>query len=251
MRKIDLPLLLDVLFYTVAAWFLCVGALRYFRAATWVTMLSSTLLALAVGGVSFAIIFSSHKKRSLSKAERERKEKLMLHLALERENGVKEALCAAFAADGKETKIEEDELIVGGEALVPLFTMQPLSADTVASVIRSFGETPFTLACNGLTPEAEKLLLSFGRKAMHGDEIYALFERTGTTPQRLICGEIPRPKLKAKLKRVFSKKNARPFFTGGILLLIMSLFTLFPLYYLIAGSVLLLSSVFIRVLGYA
>ena len=86
---------------------------------------------------------------------------------------------------------------------------------------------------------------------MRADEIFSLFERTGTTPERLICGEIPRPKLKARLRRVFSKKNARPFFTGGILLLFMSLFTFFPLYYLITGSILLLSSVFIRVLGYA
>lgn len=251
MRKIDLPLILDVLFYTVAAWFLSVGILRYFRAATWVAMLASTLIALAAGGVSFALIFHRHRRRSLTKAERERKEKLLLHLALEREKGVADALSAAFLADGKQVFSDGGALVVEGETVVPLFTMQPLSADAVANVIRTFGETPFVLACNALTPEAEKLLASFGRKAMRADEIFSLFERTGTTPERLICGEIPRPKLKARLRRVFSKKNARPFFTGGILLLFMSLFTFFPLYYLITGSILLLSSVFIRVLGYA
>lgn len=251
MRKFDLPLILDVLFYTVAAWFLSVGILRYFRTATWVAMLASTLIALAVSGVSFVLIYRSHRKKYLSKAERERREKLLLHLALERENGVKRALLAAYSADGKAATLEDDVLTADGEIVVPLFTMQPLSADAAANVIRAFGETPFTLACNALTPEAEKLLSSFGRKAVRGDEIFALFERTGTTPEKLICGEIPRPKLKAKIKRAFSKKNARPFFTGGILLLFMSLFTFFPLYYLISGSILLLSSVFIRVLGYA
>ncbi len=251
MKKLYPPLVFDVLFYTVAAWFLSVGILRYFRAATWVVMLASTLVALAVLGTSFAAIFHSHRKKLLTKAERERREKLLLHLALEREEGVKSSLAAAFEADGKRTERRDGLLFVEDEPVVPIFTMQPLSADVAAGVIRRLGDTPFTLACNALTAEAEKLLFSFGRKIMAGDEIFSLFERTGTTPEKLICGEIPRPKFKARMRRVFSKKNARPFFTGGILLLIMSLFAIFPLYYLITGSVLLLLSVFIRMLGYA
>ncbi len=251
MRKLYPPLIFDVLFYATAAWFLSVGILRYFRAATWVVFLSATLIALAVLGVSFVIILHGHRKRTLSRAEREKREKLLLHLALEKEENVKASLLRAYLADGKEAKTEDDLLIVEGEPLVPIFTMQPLSADTAASVLKSFGTSTFVLACNALTMEAEKLLSSFGRKAVTGDEIFSLFERTGTTPEKLICGEIPRPKFKARMRRVFSKKNARPFFTGGILLLIMSLFAIFPLYYLISGSILLLLSVFIRMLGYA
>ncbi len=251
MRKFDLPLFLDVAFYTAAAWFLGIGILRYFRVPLGISIAASTLIALAVGGVCFLLISMGHRKRSLSKAERERKEKLMLHLALERDERVRALLVKAFSADGKDAFEAEDSVMVGGEKLVPLFTMQPVSADAAAFLIRRYGEEAFTLACNELSPEAEKLLSSFGRKAMRGDEIFALFERTQATPERLILGEIPRPKIKAKLRRSFSKKNARPFFTGGILLLIMSLFTFFPLYYLISGSVLLLSSVLIRFLGYA
>ncbi len=251
MRKINLSMLLDVVFYTVAAWFLCVGLLRYLRAATWVTMLSSALLALSAGGAVFCLLSVKNKRKLLTKAERERKEKLLLHLALEREEKIKDALLSAFEADGKVARLADGGLTVDGETIIPLFTMQPLSADTVAGVLRTFGDEPFTLICNDLSPEAEKLLCSFGRKAVRGDEVFALFERTGKTPEKLICGGIPRLKLKEKARRAFSKKNARPFFTGGILLLIMSLFTLFPLYYLIAGSILLLASIVIRSFGFA
>lgn len=107
------------------------------------------------------------------------------------------------------------------------------------------------MVCNALTPEAEKLLLSFGRQAICADEIFALFERTQTTPSPLICGAIPRVTAKQKLRRSFSKKNARPFFVSGLLLLIMSLFTFFPIYYLVTGSILLVSAVCIRAFGYA
>lgn len=251
MKKIDLPLILDVAFYSVATWFLAVGILRYFRAATWVTLLASTLIALSAGGLSFAIIFRKHRRRVLGKAELERREKLMLHLALEKDERVRAALLEAFCADGREAHCDGDSLVLDGETVAPCFTMQPLSADAVATLLRKYGETPFLIACNALTPEAERLLVSFGRKALRGDDVFELFEKTGKTPEKLICGEIPRPKFKAKFRRVFSKKNARPFFTGGILLLVMSLFTFFPIYYLVSGSILLICAVCVRMLGYA
>ncbi len=249
MRK--LPILLDILFYSVSAWFLSAGILRYFRVPLWLSVLAATLLALAVGGVCALLLVSRGKKRYLSKAERERREKLMLHLALEREERTRKLFEKAFALDGKTAASDDDAVTADGEKFVPLFRLQPLSADAVAVLLRKFGDEPFTLACNALSPEAEKLLCSFGRKVFAADEVFALFERTKATPEKLICGEIPRPKGRAKLKRAFSKRNARPFFTGGILLLFMSLFTIFPLYYLVAGCILLASAVCVRILGYA
>ncbi|MBR7186814.1 MAG: hypothetical protein IKD43_04960 [Clostridia bacterium] len=251
MKKIDLPLILDVLFYTACAWFLSIGVLRYYRLPLALSVSVCSIIALAAGGAAFLLIYSKHRRRALTKAEQNRKEKLMLHLTLERPNRVLESLAAAYRADGKDAAMQEDAVLLEEKLLVPLFTMQPLSADAVATLLRRHGEQPFALACNALTPEAEKLLASFGRSAVRGDEIFALFERTKSVPEKLICGDIPRPKLKAKLIRTFSKKNARPFFVSGILLLIMSLITFFPLYYLISGSVLILCAICVRFLGYA
>lgn len=251
MRKLDFPLILDVLFYSVASWFLALGILRYYRVTTGVAIAVSTLIAIAAGGLAFLVIYSRHRKRALGKKEREERDALLLHLALERDERVRAALLSAYLADGKETHCEGYALSVDGAPLIPLFTMQAVSADEVAKLIREYGSKPFTIACNALSPEAEKLLRSFGKSAVCGDEIYALFTRTDTVPSPLICGEIPRKTVRTNLRRSFSKKNARPFFVSGLLLLIMSLFTFFPIYYLITGSVLLVSSVCIRAFGYA
>ena len=251
MRKLDLPLILDVLFYSVASWFLAIGLLRYYRVPTGVALAASTLIALAAGTTAFLVIYSKHRKRILGKKEQEQMDALLLHLALERNERVRASLLSAYLADGKEAHCEGDVLEVEGSLVIPLFTMQAVSADEIAKLIREYGSEPFTVVCNSLTPEAEKLLGSFGKTAVRGDEIYALFKRTDTTPSQLICGEIPRKTVRKKLRRSFSKKNARPFFVSGLLLLVMSLFTFFPLYYLITGSVLLVSSVCIRAFGYA
>ena len=127
--------------------------------------------------------------------------------------------------------------------------MEPVTADTVASLIRRYGEEPFTLLVNKLTAEAEKLLRSFGKRAVRGDEVYALFRRTDTFPAPMLLSNLPRPKWRVRFRAVFSKRSARPFFISGALLLIMSLFTFFPRYYLITGSVLLVLSVILRFFG--
>lgn len=251
MRKLDLPLILDVLFYSVASWFLALGLLRYYRVAIGVALAASTLIALAAATCAFLVIYSKHKKRVLGKKEQEQRDALLLHLALERSERVRAALLAAYLADEKDAHCEGDALAVDGTLVVPLFTMQAVSADEIAKLIRQYGSEPFTVVCNSLTPEAEKLLKSFGKSAVRGDEIYTLFTRTDTVPSPLICGEIPRKTVRGNLRRSFSKKNARPFFVSGLLLLIMSLFTFFPVYYLVTGSILLVSSVCIRAFGYA
>ncbi len=241
----------DALFYAVCAGLLTLGLLRYFRVPLAAAIPLAVGFFLATGCILTLIFYARRKKKLFTKREREEREALMLHLALEKEERVRAALLAAFLADGKSAHCSADGVDVDGKLVIPLFTMQPVSADDVARLLRAHGNAPFTLACNALTPEAEKLLLSFGRDTMCADEIYTLFTRTGTTPSPLICGEIPRKTARQKLRRTFAKENARPFFVSGALLLIMSLFTLFPTYYLITGGILLCSSALIRALGYA
>lgn len=251
MKKFNLPLVLDVLFYSVASWFLTLGLLRYFRLPTGICISVSLILALAVGGGVFLLLDGRHRKQALGKHEQEEREALMLHFTLEKDERVRAALLAAYLADGKDAHCEGDALQVDGVAVIPLFTMQPVSADAVARLIREYANAPFLLACNALTPEAESLLASFGKQSVSGTEIYTLLKRTDTLPSPMICGEIPRMTAKKRLRRAFSKKNARPFFVSGLMLLIMSLFTFFPVYYLVTGSILMISAVFIRAVGYA
>ncbi len=251
MKRFDFPLISDALFYSVASWFFLVGIMRYYRLPGAICFTIATLISLAIGTGVFLIAYTKRRRILTSKKEREEKNALMLHLALEKGERVRAALLAAYTADGKEVHLEGDALRVDDDALIPLFTMQPVSADAVAMLLREYGESPFTLLCNELTPEAETLLNTFGRKYEKGADVYALFQRTGATPEHLICGEIPRRTARMKLVRTFSKKNARPFFVSGLLLLIMSLFTFFPTYYLVTGSILLGCAVFVRAFGYA
>ncbi len=251
MKRFSLADILDVLFYTLSACFVAFGILRYFRLALWLCLLFSLLFAAATCVGSGLLLSGNRQKKVKSKREKEDRDALLLHLALEKEERVRAALLTALLADERHANLRGDVLEEDGKLLVPLFTMEPVSADTVARLLKQYGEDPFTLACKDVTAEAEKLLLRFEKGIMKGDEVYKLFAETGTIPNPLICGNIPRRTLKMNLRRSFSKKNARPFFVSGLLLLIMSLFTLFPLYYLISGCALLITAVVVRAVGFA
>ena len=251
MKKFSPALAADVLFYAVAAWFLTLGILRYFRADTWVCLTAATLVALAAGGTVFCLLFTKRSKRLLGKKEREERDALLLHLALEKDERVRALLLEALIKDGSDAHCEGDALSAGGEPLIPLYTMEPVSADAIAGLLKSFQTASFTVACNALTPDAEKLLASFGRKSMNGDETYALLSRTGCIPEKRICGDIPRRTAKTRLHAAFAKRNAHPFFVSGLLLLIMSLFVIYPVYYLVTGSVLMITAIIVRAVGYA
>ncbi|MDE6274863.1 MAG: hypothetical protein K2L87_07460, partial [Clostridiales bacterium] len=235
MKKLDFPLIADSLFYAVCTWFSALCVLRYFKVSLGISIACATLFALATGALVFLFTYGRHKKRNLTKREKEEKEALMLHLALERPERVRAALLKALVADEKDAHCEGDELALDGVRAVPMFTMQPVSADSIAAQLRE--GAPFVFLGNALTPEAQKLLSSFGCKAICGDEIYELFTRTETTPCPLICSQLPRRTVKDKFVRSFKKTNARPFFVSGLLLMLMSLFAFFPVYYLVSGSV--------------
>lgn len=249
MKKVDFPLLADTLFYSVCTWFFALAILRYYKIPLALSVLLSCLFAFAVGGLFFLFAYGRRRKVALGKKEKKEKEALMLHLALDKPENIRKLLLEAFVKDGAEAHCEGDALSVNDAYCVPFFTMQPVSADGVAHLIRE--RAPLSLLCNELTPEAERLLASFDYKATRGDEIYALLSRTDCMPEKLILGDLPRRTAKEKLHRAFSKSNARPFFLSGLALLGMSLFTFFPLYYLITGGILVLTAVAVRFFGYA
>ncbi len=244
------PVFSDTAFYSLCGWIFSLCLFRYLGLPPALAVSISALLAAAIGCGVFLLLWSRSRQKLFGKKEREKRDKLLLHLALERPERIRAALLAAYLADGKDAHCQGDALRVDEAEAVPIFTMQPVSADEIALLIKRYRETPFYILCNALSDEAEKLAADFSVPVVRGDEVYTLFARTDTMPAPLICGKIPRKTAKRTLRRIFSKKNARPFFVSGSLLLLMSLFAFFPYYYIVSGSILLLGAILIRTIGF-
>ena len=225
------PVIADTVFYAACAFLLGFCALRFWGVSAPLAALDCALLALAVGTGVFFLERHSRRKKYLSAKQREECDALLLHLSLSKE--------------GRKTECEGGSLCVDGKAAELLFCMEPGSADELARAIGRHGGN-FILYCNRLSDSAENLLKRFPVEAVRGEEVYGLLKRTDTIPAQLLGSVGAKKSHKEKLRAVLKKSSARPFFLSGTMLLIMSLFTLFPVYYLITGSVLLLLSVGLR-----
>lgn len=187
-------------------------------------------------------------QKYLSAKQREECDALLLHLSLSPPDQKAELLASALSKEGRKTEYEGGSLCVDGKAAELLFCMEPASADELARAIGRHGGN-FILYCNRLSDSAENLLKRFPVEAVRGEEVYGLLKRTDSIPKELLGSVGAKKSHKEKLRAVLKKSSARPFFLSGTMLLIMSLFTLFPVYYLITGSVLLLLSVALRLLA--
>mgnify|MGYP001851936639 FL=1 len=242
------PVIADTIFYAVCAFLLGFCVLRFWGVSAPLAALDCALLALAVGTGVFFLERHSRRKKYLSAKQRAECDALLMHLSLSPPEKKAELLASALSKEGRKTEREGSSLCVDGKAAELLFCMEPASADELARAIGRRGGD-FILYCNRLSDTAESLLKRFPVEAVRGEEVYDLLRRTDSIPKELLGSVGAKTSHREKLRAVFQKSSARPFFLSGAMLLIMSLFTLFPVYYLATGSVLLLLSVVLRLLA--
>lgn len=234
MKKIDFPLWSDTLFFFGCVWLAGLCVFRFYSFSVPAALILCSLTACAAATVFFLFFSKIRKKKFLSVCDREEKEMLALHLALSSEEKNRVLLAPLLAADEKNFLF---------------FTLQPLSADEIAKTIRKT-DGKFNVYCNELSPQAQELCERFPIKIIDGIKIYTALKEKNLLPERYLCGEKQRKNKRNKLRICFRSRNARSFFISGAALLALSLFSFFPVYYLISGGILLLAALFIRIFGY-
>ena len=125
-----------------------------------------------------------------------------------------------------------------------LFRLDKVTADELRAAMRAEGRRG---AMGGaFTPEAEKLAAAFGIELWRADAVCALVRAANRMPSPLLAP--PPPAKKRKTLRPPRSAWRGCALSGGALLLF-SLWAVFPLYYLIAGGLLLAVGVLIKIFG--
>jgi len=258
----------DVIFAFIAVFLPAVCLCRYYRLPLSVSVLLASLTGLASSVLIYLFLHRKREKLCLKKHDEEERDKLLLHLAL-----LEKAELANYFFDffkNREIKISPEtsrpplEFSLCENAGLPSvatqteeyyfsFTLCPTSADSLIPIFRQSPrqtQKQKILYCDRLTEEAQKLCSRFHIRTLTGNEVYLALKKEAFLPERYLGEEILPSAKKRKLRLWFAKSNSRRFLTGGTLILITSLITPFPLYYLIFGSALIASAVFVRIFGY-
>ena len=220
--------------------------------------LSVVLAALCgVCAAAFAALWMNRKyhKQKLTGEQRRQVELFTLHLALLSQREQAEFFAERISAlsdtqtvrllrwDGAYLLQTDDTLIY------PLFSVEPISANRVLPLLTHPTEQKCRLISSPLTADAQTFLVKFSLQTSSAEETYLRLKTANALPERYKSESMMQQKRKRRFALWLQKKNARPFFTGGALLLFSSLFSPFPYYYVIVGTLLTFTSVLVRTFG--
>lgn len=272
MKKFDLPLWSDTafLFFVLFLFLFCL--FRFYIGP------GAALAAAACTAAAAAVLFhffkrARRKKRHEGEREREEAGKLAFHMAMStaQENAALIAKClnAEHADDGddgetaregaeekgaEETARKEyasadgDRIQTRDGCAYVRFRFEKVTADELSPMIRAEGGHKTVLA-GGFTDEAQKLAAAFGLTLKGAEEVYELVKESGNMPEKMIEPPVKKSGFVQKLRFRIRRDAWRGYLFAGAFLLLFSLITVFPVYYIVSGSVLLTAAVLIRFFG--
>ena len=240
----------DILFafFLSSLFTLCV--FRYFKLSLPLALVLSVVCGMLAAGAVGAILQSKRKTLFLKKSDEREKERLLTHLSLLSDEEKTKYFQTAFSKLGASVKRSGALRLFSDDAFYFLrFHFAPVTADEVANAARWKTAKTKRLLCSEIEENAAALCKKLNIELWTGEKIYAALKENEALPAHYRGEENAQTKGRNKPWIRFPKRSAKAFSSGGALLLVSSLFTPFPYYYLVIGSLLLLSAVFIRIFG--
>ncbi|MBQ8322697.1 MAG: hypothetical protein IJX91_01890 [Clostridia bacterium] len=241
----------DILFtfFTAAVFTLCL--FRYLG----IDLVPALFLALICGALAAAAIgaWLTHKRRRffLKRSDEALKQKLLLHLSLLSDEK-KSALFYNVLRQREDVKRMGKLRLVGQENFYFLnFRFSPVTPDEVAAISRLKTQKQKILLCNEIEESALRLCARLNIQVRAGDDVFRLLRAENALPKTYLGEDVATKKSKFHLRACFAKSNSRRFLVGGALILLSSLITPFPYYYLVSGTLLLVAAACIRIFGYS
>ncbi len=252
MKKFDLPLWTDTLFVFTVVSILFLVLFRF--SMSFITAILCSILTGLSACILFYFLYKKYRtKKYYSKAEKEQMEKLAFHLAITTQEENTAILMQALIQKANEEQkalpiLEKDGILYDEKHYICNFLFEKITADILSPYIR--GETnKIIFIALDFTAEAKKLADSFHLTLYDLPKIYKFLKKYNTIPTNFVEPPHTKKKFFQNIQLRFSKKSAKSYLFSGSFLLLFSLITIFPLYYIIFGSILLLIAVFIHFFG--
>lgn len=155
------------------------------------------------------------------------------------------------AADGPHPapyRAKKDTVLSAQSRALVRFRFEKVTADELSPLVRAKEERKAAFA-GAFTDEAKKLADSFGLRLVEAPEVYALVKESGCMPDPLIAPPVKKNGFLQKLRAGVRRKAWRGYAFAGVSLLLFSLLTIFPVYYIVTGSILLAAALLVRFFG--
>lgn len=286
MKRFDFPLWSDTAFVFSIAFLLFFCIFRFYLNGLWAALLCALAAGGAAGTLFFFFLRARRKKRHASEGEKEEIGKLAFHLAMDSPENNAELIARCLTREheraegtdsappqntggadaGEPQSADETAGQRQSETAAPFaqirggridteagstylkFQFEAVTADELSPVIRAEGGQKTVLGA-AFTDEAQKLAQAFGVTLKSAADVYTLVKDSGCMPEKLITPPEQRGGFRAKLSFRVRKSAWRGYLFSGVFLLLFSLFTVFPVYYVVSGGILLAVAATVRFFG--
>ncbi len=236
-------------FFTVALFSLCL--FRYQRIDLPLAFFLACICGVLASGAIGAIIQHKRKYHFLKKSEEALKQKLSLHLALLSDEQKTEFFKNVLANEnGEPNRFGRLRLASDKEFYFLQFTLAPVSADQIAAFSRLKTNKEKILLCLDIDNQARALCKQLQIQIKTAEDVFILVKSKNKLPEHFLGDTLPMRRRDRLIKISFAKSNSRRFLVSGSLILLTSLITPFSYYYLIFGTLLFLTALFVRIFGY-
>jgi len=248
MKKFVFALYSDTVFVGLATFIFSFALFRFYFKTFAIALIFSIFTALSVGVLAFFLFKRKTDKKFLKLCDEKDMEKLKFHLALDSKENNFQRFFNALSKKYQSAQKQDDCIFANQKNYYISFKLEPVSADQIVDLIKlSNGKDTVLLTCSA-TPDALNISKNFNIQIADAKEIYLLLKETDCLPEKYIYSE-KMIGFKEKLKFRFSKRAYKGYLLSGAILLFFSLFTFFPVYYLISGGILLLIAVAVKLFG--
>ncbi len=253
MKNIKLSVVLDSFFVFVSALLFFYALFLYgiggFKRAL---ILSSVIAILISAGVTALSLIKG--EASYKKQDDIRSIKAFNYTLLLNDFSDNIELLAKYYATLNKVIVRENYLILEDEnkQIIPLFSSEKISLTDLLNAVKKYNCT-FKKEIIAIAFSDE--LYSFIEEAgldvtlTKSEELFKKLKKTNVNFKLIKVNEIKKKRLLSVMKEVFTKSNYKRFFISGIIITSASFFSFYPLYYIIFGGALILTSVILKFFG--
>lgn len=238
----------DLLFTFFAATLLALCAFRFMDVGFWLSLLLAALCGGLVMASVGAYLQSKRKSLLLKRSDEQKKEKLLLHLALLSDGAKTEFFRNALSKDAPLQRFSLLRLHNETQFYFLHFKLSPVNADDVAKYARLKTGKEKILLCGNIEESARALCERLHIRVRTGEEVYVALKNADALPQNYLGDDLPSGK-KRRPALWFAKRNSKRFLLSAALIFLLSMLTPFFYYYVSMSVALLFLSVFVRIFG--
>lgn len=246
MNKLKVAFFIDIAFLFTGFFFLSFGVLKSLRLSTISCLFLASTFSTIISAIYLFIATRSNLKKEIKKSEEETINALSEKLALSSNEYVKELLIKYFEFKNEKIIKQNQDIILDSKKAVVKFDFNPEGAP-ISSLINAYktADNKIVFIANKYTSETIKLFNDKSDKI----KLYTLNDLyLSLKSANLLPVYEPPKKARLNLKVLFSLKRekAKRFLYLGIIMILLSGFTYFSKFYIIFGSVLLITALSLR-----